>query len=192
MNSAAAPKRQPSYEELLVENVLLKQQVTELQAMVASLSERIKELEDRLGKDSHNSSKPPSSDAFRRTKSLRKKSDKATGGQQGHRGKRLEMVAEPDEVVVHALDCCCACGAELSSAATVDVRRRQVFELPPLRLSVSEHQAEVKRCCECGSSNRALFPEDIRQPTQYGPRLRLGAVPAALSAFTLGTDAGAV
>ena len=54
MNSAAAPKRQPSYEELLVENVLLKQQVTELQAMVASLSERIKELEDRLGKDSHN------------------------------------------------------------------------------------------------------------------------------------------
>ena len=172
MNSAPSSERRPSYEELLAENTGLKQQVAELQASVARLNERLKELEDRLGKDSHNSSKPPSSDRFKKTKSLRQKSDKAPGGQQGHRGKHLEMVAEPNETVVQAVVCCYACGADLSSEATLEVVRRQVFELPTSRLSVSEHQAEVKRCCACGSSNRATFPDEVTQPTQYGPRLK--------------------
>jgi transposase len=175
--------QRPSYNELVAENALLRQRVAELEVLegvVAELSEmstmlvaRVKELEDQLGKNSQNSSKPPSSDMFsRKTKSLRNKSDKATGGQKGHKGNRLELVANPDEVVVHAITCCSGCGVDLSEEEATLVLRRQVFDIPPLKLSVTEHQAEVKRCLECGALNRAVFPAEASQPTQYGTRLK--------------------
>lgn len=173
MNTVEATEQPPSYEELLAETALLKRQVAELREVVATLKAHIEAFEDRLSKDSHNSSKPPSSDLFgKQTKSLRKRSDKSTGGQKGHGGKRLELVSEPDETVVHAVVCCCACGAELSNEACIEVLRRQVFEVPPLRLRVTEHQAEAKRCYECGVLSRAAFPDEVRQPTQYGARLK--------------------
>lgn len=172
MDTVEASNQPPSYEALLAENALLKEQVAELRSLVESLSERMKEFEDRLSKDSHNSSKPPSSDPFKKTKSLRKKSDKPSGGQKGHGGKRLELVSEPDETVIHAVVCCCGCGADLASQESVEVRRRQVFEIPPLRLRVTEHQAEVKRCYECGVLSRAAFPDEVSQPTQYGSKLK--------------------
>lgn len=172
MNPTETPKHPPSYEELLAENALLKQEVVEMRVLVATLEARVEALEDQLSKDSHNSSKPPSSDSFgRKTKSLRQKSAKATGGQKGHRGHRLELVAEPDEVVVHAVACCAECGAELAEEAALEVVRRQVFDLPPLKLQVTEHQTEVKRCFACGRS-RAQFPAEVTQATQYGPRLK--------------------
>lgn len=183
MNPSEPAAPRPSYDELVTENTMLRQRVAELEvleAVVAELREmnamlvaRVKELEDQLGKDSQNSSKAPSSDGFgKKTKSLREKSDKATGGQKGHKGHRLEMVANPDAVVVHAVTCCCGCGVELSAEETLGVQRRQVFDIPPLKLSVTEHQAEVKRCLECGTLNRALFPAELSQPTQYGARLK--------------------
>ena len=154
-------------------NLSLKQQVAELREWVASLVERIEELEDQLGKDSRNSSKPPSS-AFKKTKSLRGKSGKASGGQQGHKGKTLKMVSEPDEVIVHRPTECLTCGGELgfSNSVLIDIDKRQIVELPPLSLQVSEHQAEVRRCLGCGSLNRAGFPIDSPCKVQYGPRLK--------------------
>ena len=174
MNPAESPEHQPSYEELLAENLSLKQQVAELREWVASLVERIEELEDQLGKDSRNSSKPPSSDPFKKTKSLRGKSGKASGGQQGHKGKTLKMVSEPDEVIVHRPTECLTCGGELgfSNSVLIDIDKRQIVELPPLSLQVSEHQAEVRRCLGCGSLNRAGFPIDSPCKVQYGPRLK--------------------
>lgn len=173
MNPAETPKHLPSYEELLAENAFLKQEVAALRALVATLEVRIKALEDQLGKDSHNSSKPPSSDRFgRKTKSLRKKSGRATGGQRGHRGHSLELVAEADAVIVHPVACCGSCRAELSGESVIGVVRRQVFDIPLLKLSVTEHQAEVKRCCECGTLNRAAFPAGVSQVTQYGAGLK--------------------
>lgn len=173
MKIAEPTERQPSYEELLAENAALKQQLAELQALVALLSARVRELEDQLAKNSSNSSKPPSSDSFgKRTTSLRPKSDKPPGGQKGHKGKTLEMVAEPDEVIVHRLEECWGCGTCLATAAVLDYDKRQVFDLPPLQVVVSEHQAEIKRCSECGRVNQAGFPEGVSAKTQYGPRLK--------------------
>lgn len=108
MNSAVPDAPQPSYEELLAENAALRERVVELEAALAesretnaALATRLKALEDRLTKDSRTSSKPPSSDVFgKKTKSLRGKSGKTSGGQKGHKGKTLKMVSDPDEVLL--------------------------------------------------------------------------------------------
>ncbi len=98
--------------ELESENAKLREQVTVVLA-------RVQELEARLAKDSHNSGKPPSSDGLaRKTKSLRKRSGKKPGGQLGHRGETLHLVATPDVVVEHRPAVCSACQAPL------DARRR--------------------------------------------------------------------
>lgn len=82
----------------------------------------------------HNSSKPPSSDGLaRKTKSLRAKSGKKPGGQLGHRGETLRLVATPDEVVEHRPVVCAACQSPLAAEASVVLsERRQVHELPPM------------------------------------------------------------
>lgn len=173
MKAAESTEHRPSYEELLAENAALKRQLAEMQGLVALLSTRVKELEDRLVKNSSNSSKPPSSDSFsKKSMSLRSKSDKPSGGQKGHKGKTLEMVVEPDRVIVHQLERCWGCGACLAAATVLDHDKRQVFDLPPLKVVVSEHQAEIKCCYRCGGVHQAAFPEEVRAKTQYGSRLK--------------------
>jgi len=147
--------------------------IAQLEAQVQALNERVRELEIRLGKDSHNSHKPPSSDGptFRRParKSLRKPSGKKPGGQPGHTGRTRLRVETPDEVHLHAPDSCACCGDDLQDVDPCAVQRRQVFDLPPLRLHVKEHQAHSKRCPGCGHTTRAAFPQGVDEPVQYGP-----------------------
>src|SRR5258708_26066427 len=122
--------------------------IAELEAENATLRERVEllaaqveELQARLAEDSHNSGKPPSSDGLRRkTKSLRKRSGKKAGGQLGHRGETLRLVATPDVVVEHRPAVCATCQASLQGAPVVVRERRQVWDLPPVRLVVREHQ----------------------------------------------------
>jgi transposase len=159
--------------------------IAELEAMVEQqgkqiilLLARVCELEGRLGKDSHNSSKPPSSDGLaRKTRSLRKRSGKKPGGQIGHRGETLRLVAAPDAVVEHRSEVCAQCQMLLGEDASVVVReRRQVRELPPLRLQITEHQALHVRCPSCQHMNVGDFPPEAPSRAQYGPRLRALAV----------------
>jgi len=135
---------------LIAENARQRQQIAELVAQNGALAARVQELEARLAKDSHNSSKPPSSDGLaRKTKSLRRRSGKKPGGQLGHRGETLRLVATPDAVVEHRPSVCARCQApldELDDAAMERRERRQVCELPTLRLVVQEHRALHLRC----------------------------------------------
>lgn len=134
---------------------------------------RVRELEDRLMKDSHNSGKPPSSDGLKRKpKSLREKSGRPSGGQPGHRGKTLEFCNVPDERIVHAPTACDGCGENHWEAEAVLTERRQVFDLPPMKLFVTEHQVESRRCVGCGRVSRGTFPERASQPVQYGVGVR--------------------
>jgi transposase len=141
-----------------------------MQAQIDALSARVQQLEARLGKDSHNSSKPPSSDGpGKKPQSLRKQTGKPSGAQPGHPGKTLSFVETPDQAICHRPVVCAACGGSLSAAEEIGCERRQVFELPPLRLVVTEHQALCCVCPHCHTTNRGAFPTDITQPVQYGP-----------------------
>lgn len=157
--------------QLEAENATLREQVV-------ALLGRVQELEARLAKDSHNSSKPPSSDGLKRKiKSLRARSGKKPGGQLGHRGETLRLVAQPDAVVEHRPAHCPQCQTPLAGAEVVLRERRQVQELPPVvRLVVTEHQALHVRCPSCAQVSIGSFPADVCSRAQYGARVRALAV----------------
>lgn len=138
------------------------------------LSQRLDQLEQQLKQNSKNSHKPPSSDGFKkpkRTRSLRKKSNRKSGGQPGHKGRKLNRSEDIDQLVVHPVSTCGCCGKDLKDVAVVDHVKRQVFDLPELALQVIEHQAELKRC-SCGVISQGTFPSNVRGEVQYGPRVR--------------------
>ena len=155
-----------SYEELAALVAAQTERIAQLQAEVA-------ELRRQLGQNSRDSSKPPSSDspfAKPAPKSLRGKSTRKPGGQKGHPGATLAQVAHPDETVRHEPGRCGGCGADLAQAPEVGVERRQVFDLPPMRVRVTEHQLITRRCV-CGATTCGAAPGAISSPVQYGPRI---------------------
>ena len=125
------------------------------------LTEEVKRVQDQRQVDSHNSSKPPSSDSGhgqRTPPTRRQPSGKRPGGQPGHDGTTLRQVIQPDQVVVHPVTVCAHCGHDVSHPPPTAISKRQVFDVPPLRLEVTEHQAEQKRCAVCHQVTFAAFP----------------------------------
>ena len=147
--------------------------VSQLMERLNQLELEVKELKGQLGKNSRNSSKPPSGDGFgKRTRSLRRKSEKSSGGQSGHRGQTLEWRNVPDFVERHEVDTCSDCGRSLASEPVDEVIARQVFDIPPIELLVTEHQVAIKCCPDCGQSSAGCFPTEASNVVQYGSRLK--------------------
>lgn len=147
--------------------------VTMLIKRVETLEQQVEELTGKLSKNSRNSNKPPSSDGFKpKPKSLRRKSEKKSGGQPKHHGSTLEWSEQVSRIHEHQVSECWQCGTSLSSEPVTDVLMRQVFDIPPISLEVSEHRAEVKCCPICGQQNSGQFPCDAKTLVQYGPRLK--------------------
>lgn len=138
------------------------------------MDERIRRLEAALSLDSRNSSKPPSSDGpykkppAKQTKSAAKK----RGGQLGREGKALKMVVDPDHVKVIEPEACSQCGQGLERTPGASIWRRQVFEVPPMGIEVTEYQVVTKVCPCCRTKNRGEFPGGVDGPVQYGDRFR--------------------
>ena len=154
--------------------------IVSLESQIKELTERLQALEARLNQNSRNSSKPPSTDfsAKEKTnpKSRREKSGKKPGGQEGHSGTTLDMVNNPDEIIEHSLSCCEECGCTLEVIEVEAYERRQIFEIPPIKLIVTEHKSQIKTCPHCGKLNKAAFPKSVKYPVQYGPNILASAV----------------
>ncbi|MBA3439904.1 MAG: IS66 family transposase [Pyrinomonadaceae bacterium] len=148
--------------------------IEEQQLELATLKARVKELEDRLATNSRNSSKPPSSDSFgKKTKSLRQPGSKKSGAQTGHLGSALSYVETPDRLVIHDPVRCATCGCSLGEvASSVCPERRQVFDVPPLKLEVTEHRVSRKECPQCDHQNVGTFPAAVPTGASYGEGVR--------------------
>jgi len=151
--------------------LLLEMVISIFSLEIERLQARIKELEDQLSKNSNNSSKPPSTDEFnKKPKSRRKSSGKKAGGQVGHEGETLRMSKDVDRVEIHKVSECRKCNRDLSNQAWQAIERRQVYDIPSIKIQITEHQSEIRKC-SCGCTNSA-FPEDVNYKVQYGPNIK--------------------
>ncbi|MCL2424185.1 MAG: IS66 family transposase [Micrococcales bacterium] len=165
------PGREGTAEQFLAVIGALTDQVAAQGELIAELRATVAELTARLGQDSSNSSRPPSSDGLRPApKSLRRASGRKPGGQVGHKGSTLEMTDVPDQVVDHLPQRCGRCGHDLVGVLSASTERRQVVDLPPMAPVVTEHRLHEVTCPGCGAATRASAPAGVRRQVQYGPR----------------------
>jgi transposase len=167
------------------ENERLKQENRELHELLKQVTERlsaaeqiIKQLREQLKQNSGNSSWPSSRDKSRhKTKSLRPKTERKAGGQEGHEGHTLAFNPEPEVTHKHRPRECAHCQTPLAEElAASEVAKRQVLDLPALRYITTEHQVETVLCPSCGEATRAEFPAGVSHPVQYGSQVKRLAV----------------
>lgn len=167
--------RRSEYEALKAENI-------ELRSAITALQEELKELRGRLSKDSHNSSKPPSSNGFRQvphTRNQRKRSGKKPGGQSGHPGSTLTWNDDPDKVEIHYPENCADCGQPFTENDRInddpdrDTEAAQVVDIPPAKMEYTEHQAGRCRCLSCDAVTVGKLPQGVVDGgVQYGLRIQ--------------------
>ena len=133
----------------------------------ANLRAENTELRSRLNLNSINSSKPPSTDGYKKKPAFPRKKNGKKGGKKGHTGKTLLQVEKPDIIIEHKPDEC-SCGCQLTATPAYLVEKRQVFDLPEPRLEVTEHQLFETVCPHCQKVNRAQSPQGVNSPVQYG------------------------
>ena len=175
-----ADERDDRIERFAVQIALLTATVAEQAELIVKLTaENIKlaaenvELRARLGMNSRNSSKPPSTDGYEKPapKSRRRRSGNKPGKQPGDPGRHLAQRPDPDATQLHTPTNCERCGKDLADAEVTGTVRRQVFDLPPVALFCTEHQSQRRRC-DCGAQTSGVFPPDATAPACYGPALR--------------------
>ena len=149
--------------------------VETLNATIKELQETIKELRRQLGQDSHNSSKPPSSDGYKkppRTKSQRTPSGKKPGGQKGHKGANMSIPHAPDEFKTHYPEKCLTCphlSKCLEDGSVFKCEEKRYTVEAEVITKVIEHQSLKVDACPCGETPGAgVFPEDVKAYVQYG------------------------
>jgi transposase len=168
-----AGEGRPSYDELAALVRRLAAEAAAKDEVINELRAEVAELKRRLGVNSTNSSRPPSSDAPSQKpapRSLRRKSGRKPGGQPGHPGSTLALLDNPNQRRRHEPGPCTGCGADLAGAPEVGMERRQVFDLPPMTVRVTARRLIARRC-GCGATTCAGAPEGVSAPVQHGPRV---------------------
>lgn len=151
--------------------LISKDEYEQLLNRLTMMEARIKELEGMLNKDSRNSHKSPSSDGYKKqVQNNREKSDRKIGGQLGHEGKTLQIVETPDKIIEHKVNECAHCRMNLEKIVATKFYRRQVHDLPAVKIEVTEHVIEIKRCSVCGKETIADC--DVPASVQYGERIK--------------------
>ena len=158
-------------QQLLEQNASLLKQNKMPTATIAKLNQTIQELKEQLNKNSKNSSKPPSSDGYKKPapKSLRKPSGKKVGGQDGHQGIHLAVITAPDEIVRHMPSSCEGCPHYPMCKGTACIAEKRHVINAVVTIHVTEHQAlELPICMLHGDTRRDAFPSDVKATIQYG------------------------
>lgn len=146
--------------------------IQKLEKKIEELEKENKELKSQINKNSQNSHKPPSSDGYKRITSIRTKSDKPSGGQEGHKGCYLRESDQPDQIIRHELKRCPKCCLDLSKEGCLQIKKAQVFDIPVLKIEVKEHQIEEKFCPNCKEFCQACLPLGIKFGVQYGANIQ--------------------
>ena len=167
-------------ERLKQENQELRELLKQVMEKLAAAEQKIERLTEQLAQNSRNSHWPSSRDKSRKkkqTQSLRQKSKRQPGGQKGHRGHTLEFKPEPDEIITHRPEKCGYCQMKYpDEMAAIQIKQRQVIDLPPLQVITTEHRVETIACPHCQQTTTAAFPKEVTNPVQYGPRIKQLAV----------------
>ncbi|MBL4861418.1 MAG: IS66 family transposase [Crocinitomicaceae bacterium] len=161
--------------ELLARIASLEETVRDLKFESAALKAENADLRARLNGNSHNSSRPPSSDGYTKKPAFPKKKKGKQGGQPGHKGRTLDHVPEPDKVVQCNPDKC-YCGHVFNDEDVTVSEKRQVFDLPQPCLEITEYQIGVATCRKCGQLAKGVAPEGVNARAQYGNGVRAYAV----------------
>lgn len=158
-------------DELQAENATLKKESAVLAATVEKLKMHIKKLLGRLKKDSSSSSKPPSTDVFRKPKpqNLREKSGRKPGGQFGHPGHRLAPFENPDIIIEKKVEVCDECGHDIINSQDFEVKQKIDIEI---RTVVTEERVYEGVCVYCGKKVRGRFDAGFVNPAQYGDNIK--------------------
>ena len=193
---------QPSYEELAARHAELTGRVSELLAVVAeqaaligALRAEVAALRRQVGRDSSNSSQPPSQDGpaaeakASRRETRRARAGRPQGGQKGHPGASLAWTARPDETLAVEPGTCGGCGADLAAAAGRIASSVQVLDIPPAALAVTEYRM-MRRTCGCGQVTIAPPPGVTGGPVCYGPGVT-GAATLLASTDVIGVERAA-
>ena len=149
--------------------------VEELKKIIAAQEKRIKELETKLNMNSKNSSKPPSSDnKLKISKKSNKKNiqKRKKGGRKGREGKTLKMVEKPNKIIKLKPTLCSCCNQDISENKSIKYIKRQIFDIPPMNIEVTEYQTHLIKCPNCNNTNKANFPNNVKAPTGYGENLK--------------------
>jgi len=171
--------------EVLLRFARLEERLGELVAENGALRERVAALEERLGQNSRNSSLPPSQDPPSAPPRPRKPASKSRrGGQPGHEGRHRPLLEleRVDELVEHWPERCAHCARELSEEERLDAappQRHQLYELPPIAVTVTEHRLHRVRCSACARETRAELPAEVAG-SAFGPRLQAAVATLAV------------
>ena len=163
---------QQEVERLRQENQILREQLAEalkkIEQLTALLTQNSQNSNWSSSKTKITTKKKPSKNTSQREKSNRK-----AGGQKGHKGATLKFSNTPDEVITHRPSSCAKCNhifGEILEPSRIN--KRQVHDIPPIKIVVQEHQAETYCCPNCTHETSGIFPEHVSQPVQYGSRVK--------------------
>jgi transposase len=169
------PAQQPE-DDLKAVVAELRAVIVDLRKVVESQAATIEELQRRLGRNSSNSGKPPSSDpvfdkqAKPRERSSRERGARRPGKQPGGDSATMNLVNDPDETVPCPPSQCAGCGGDLTGAPVTGIQRRQVTEAqapPPPK--VTEYVVQAKECGRCGATTVGEAPAHASGRAQFGP-----------------------
>ena len=158
---------------LLLQDLVVKllSRLDDLEAENIALKLENADLRSRLNQNSTNSNKPPSSDGLSKKPAFLQTSGKKSGGQPGHQGKTLTMVCNPDQIIIHHAPFCPCCSRVFTFTDVEQIGiKRQVFDIPPPRIEVTEHQIGIITCCN--QQHKGIFPDLVSQPVQYGTKIK--------------------